>query len=902
MHRRCVLWAAMLALSLLPPANAGRPQIALAGCKQLDQGAVCELQDGQELLVWHEGPEPLEVLVPAGRWASYAGSRVGAGMLFRVPVRRAHGSLRLRFGALGQQALQLTAALSWRWQGQIETLDNAAAREQLRSLLPSVQEDERAFVLYELARREYRTGLRTQGAEHLRAAAALAKTLGRSSLARSALALLANHASAAHDFAASRAALTEAEQLGDPAPGVIDSYGRALLANNRGVLAAELSALHDAAAAYEQARVWVERGAFSLRGHVQNGLAMVSVLQGRLLRAYELYQELAGGEQAQRDACFRAIALGNLGWVELELLRAKAGEATTSADATRHLSESVESYTQCRATASWRPAHARLSLAYDALRRADLPAARAGIEAAGTFQDEPRMAQYRSLLAAELALAAGQPADAAARFEALYAASQHTLSLEPAWRALDGLGRALAAQRRWPEAIARFEAAEQLLAQAARGVPDPSALTSFFGTHDHSARGLREAYLAAGQTEQAFRALRRAQRRHLLALARDQRLWERATGADWQEAYAQVLHQRAELTELVRRASVAPDTERAAAERGVAERRARLEAAQTRLLALLGRDALLEDETLRAPRRGELIVAWLRSERGAEVYAAFGAHTRHVRYEQAPQGAAYLEPLADWLAEAREVSVLSFSEPQSLDVHALPFRGAPLIEHAQVAYSLDLPPRAARQERAQVAWLAADPDGNLVYAQRELEALEQTLRAGGWRVSALSELSALQRAPEDQPALLTALGSLVGLRKRHERAELFYYAGHGKADDTGSLRSALAFADSELSVADILALRAPPARVVLSACEAARAPDLREAVGISVAQAFVLAGSEEVLAPSRPVDDQAAEALSAQLRAGLAARAPLAALYQQTLRDARNHSELDSFALRRIVP
>ena len=887
MHVRFALWLPMLALSLLPPSPAGRTQlahIAVAGCEQLDRGAVCELEDDRDIVVWHEGSEPLEVYQPeAQTWVQYAGQRVSPGVLFRVPVRVSQRRLQLRFGARAHQVLQLTAATRWLWQQQIESADNIAAREQLRTLLPTVRGEERAFVLYELARREYRTAQRTQCTEHLREATLLAQQLGRISLARSALALLAIHASAAHDFVASGAALAWAEQLGDPAEGVVDAYGRALVANNRGVLAAERAALHDASDAYEDARVWVERGGFAMRGHVLNGLAMVSVLQGRLVRAFELYASLVDSNEARADPCFRAIALGNLGWVELELVRAHAGKAETSADATRHLQASVASYEHCRTTASWRVAHARLSLAYDALRRGDLTAARAGIEAAGTFDDEPRMAQYRSLLAAELVLAEGDARGASDRFAALYEQWQRTLSTEPAWRALDGLGRALVAQRRWADAIERFEAAEGLLAQAARGVPDPSALTSFFGTHDHSARGLREAYLASGHTEHAFRALRRAQRRHLLALARDQRVWTRAGGADWQEAYVTVLQKRAQLTELARRATLAPETERAAAESGVAEQRAALETAQTQLLALLGNDGLAEDETLRPPRVGELMVAWLRSEHGTEAYAMFGSHTRHIRYAQIPEGAAYLEPFADWLAEAREVSVLSFSEPENLDVHMLPYRGAPLIEQVPVAYSLDLPPRAASGTRGHdVAWLAADSGGDLVYAQRELDALGRVLRRNGWTVHTLGELGALQSL------------------QTQARPELFYYAGHAKADSTGSLRSALVFSEGELSVADILALRSAPARVVLSACEAAQAPDLREAVGISVAQAFVLAGSDEVLAPARPVTDRAAELISAQLREGLAARESLAVLHQRALRGVGD--TLDARAFRRVVP
>jgi hypothetical protein len=277
------------------------------------------------------------------------------------------------------------------------------------------------------------------------------------------------------------------------------------------------------------------------------------------------------------------------------------------------------------------------------------------------------------------------------------------------------------------------------------------------------------------------------------------------------------------------------------------------------------------------------MVAWLRTEQGLEAYAAFGEDTRHIRYAQPPADGGYLEPLADWIAQARELTVLSFSEPESLDVHRLPFRGAPVIAQLPVAYSLDLPPRAAEAAQPiQLALLATDRRGDLVHAQRELDALERALGQRGWKVQELSEPGALQQ--------------------QSPRPELFYYAGHGRADDTGALRSALALAGSELTVADILALRAAPEKVVLSACDAARAPDLREAVGISLAQAFVLAGSAEVLAPTRPVSDRAAELISALLRAGLVGREPLATIYRAALRNAGSRTELDAYAFRRVVP
>ena len=867
MYSRFAIWAQMLAFSLLPTTDATRVRgahIAVSGCEQLDRGGVCELAPGQELSVWHAGAAQLQVYAPESRsWQSLHAAAAESGSLYRVETRKGQTQLRLRIWPEGEQVLQLRAAATWPWQKQIADAENVAAREQLSVLLPKVTADERAFVLYELARREYRTAQREPGAKHLQEAAALAEQLGRISLARSCYGLLANHASAAHDFTAARLAIAQAEKLPAAARGVTDAYGEALIANARGVVSAELGALPAAAAAYERGLVWVQRGAAEMLGHVQNGLAMVNVLQGRLLRAHELYTNLLDSEQARKDVCFAAIALGNVGWVELELLRAGAGSAATSSDATRHLQASVDGFARCRATASWRPAHAQLSVAYDAFRRGDLVAARAGIERAGSFEDEPRMADYRALLVADVALAEGDAPGAAERFAALHARLEPTQNTEQTWRALEGLGRALAAQERWPEAIERLEAAEQLLTRAARDIPDPSALTSFFGTHDHSARGLRAAYLAVGETQQAFRALRRAQRRHMLALARDQRMWQRATADAWQEPYAALLTQQDELSRAAKHASVAPESERAQAERELAERRRKLEITRTQLLAMLGRDALSADERLREPEPGELMAAWLRTENGVEAYAEFAGRTRHIEYSSRAAPRQYLDQLADWIVQAKAVTVLSFSQPESLDVHMLPFRDAPLIEHVPVVYSLDLPPIEAKAAPAKVALLATDRHGDLVYAQRELSALAGVLRQHEWKLSELPDRRALQESAE--------------------RAQLFYYAGHARADGTGSLRSALQFGDGELTVADILALRAAPAQVVLSACDAARAPDLREAVGISLAQAFVLAGSDGVLAPVRPVNDRSAHAFASFVQSGLAQGEPLPRLYQKAL-------------------
>lgn len=882
-----------MALCLLPPSASGpAPELALAGCEQLNRGAVCVLGAQRELRVWlATSNRARRLALHDGVWRALAGEPAAGGTLYRLtlPTASLPAQLRLRTQAAHatspsvERTLQLVAAPRWAWQSQLERRDNQQAQRLLLQRLGSARGTERASLLYELARREYRLGAREQGAEHLQQAASLAERRGLLSLARNSYCLLANHATTAHEFATSRRALAAAEQLPAPARGLTDAYGQALLGNARGVFAAELAALPAAAAAYAQANVWVLRGAAQMWQHVTSGLAAVSVMQGRLLRAHQLYTGLLHSEQAAASRCFRALTLSNLGWLELELLRAGAGPADAGTMATAHLRAAVDCYERCSAAAGWRLAHARLSLAYDALRRGALAEARAGIERAGGFEAEPRLAQYRQLLIAELALAEGRPEAASQQYAQLESQLQREPNAELQWRALEGHGRALVAQLRYNDAIASFEHAERVLTRAARDVPEAGALTSFLGTHDHSARGLRAAYLAIGRTDLAFRALRRAQRRQLLALAHNERMWKHATAQAWQRRYAAVLEARDALAHTQRRAELAPEDEAAARRVDVAQRRSALAAAQRALLQLMGHDALDDDARLRQPAAGELMLAWVRSERGYDGYAWLGSAgtARHAHFADAPHDATSLAPFSDLIAAARQISVLSWSEPSALDVHALTFHGEALIAHAPVSYSLDLPPRAAKANRTRSALVAHEAHADLAYAQREQAELQQALAAGGWRVRPLERPDALVSATRS-PGLL-------------------YYAGHGSLDTQDSMRSALAFTDSTLSVADILALRAAPQRVVLSACEAARVPDLAQGQGVGLAHAFILAGSSEVLAPARPVRDRDAAAFAARIRAGLVQDVELGALYRTALVQGKG-AGFDFAAYRRIVP
>jgi CHAT domain-containing protein len=240
------------------------------------------------------------------------------------------------------------------------------------------------------------------------------------------------------------------------------------------------------------------------------------------------------------------------------------------------------------------------------------------------------------------------------------------------------------------------------------------------------------------------------------------------------------------------------------------------------------------------------VLTWFPATTGLLAFAADAHQTRVVRLPDArPEG--LLAPFEAELAAAKRVRALPYGPVRGLDVHALPFRGAPLIAHAAVVYGLDLPP-VNKSSVNRRALLVADPRGDLRGARAEADAVEAHLK--GWTLTRLDGEAATGAA----------------VRAALAATDLFHYAGHGRFAGAMGWDSALPLAaDARLGVDDILALPNVPAQVVLSGCETARqaADAPLEAVGL--AQAFMVAGAESAIAATRPVDDTLARDLAADL-------------------------------------
>ncbi|RPH53357.1 CHAT domain-containing protein [bacterium] len=179
-----------------------------------------------------------------------------------------------------------------------------------------------------------------------------------------------------------------------------------------------------------------------------------------------------------------------------------------------------------------------------------------------------------------------------------------------------------------------------------------------------------------------------------------------------------------------------------------------------------------------------------------------------------------------------------------------------------------------------------DPRGDLPTASKEARAVKSHL--GTWSVEELA----------------TAEATAEGVLDRLIDAELLHYIGHGKFSGFGGWDSSLLLADeTRLTLGDLLALERVPAWVVLSACETGRSSTGTPVETPGLAHAFLLAGSQAVVASTRPAKDREMPAFFADLYDRWDDDADLAvALQQAQLSWRKRNPEADWQSFRLFVP
>lgn len=675
----------------------------------------------------------------------------------------------------------------------------------------------------------------------------------------------------ARAFDAAERMLARAETLG----GALGIH-RSTIASYRGQLAWSRGSLRDAAMRLR------EGARLSLRLEDAVGLGEALPIYAEALARLGYYDEArhwvhASTQHLPDHECNRARVLRTLGWIDL-VLRARGQPHD---DPRRRLEQAIEIYRSNEACAHEQDG-ARLSLALLAFGDGDSATAARELEAIDvatlSAEDRVRAADLR----VRLRLRTDADSAAARRaWEELDAAARVVDDDDARWRVEVRRGELLKRDGEAPAALEALARAEQHLdrlmrAQAVLGV----GLTATAERYLEGTTALISLLVEQGQHERALCVMREARARRRSAAAGADAL--PAAQREEVEAKIRRYHEQKRLAEDTEAQVLERPREQEPSLRHEAERAARAasELADEIVETLMLASASPRCEQLVRPAAGELLVGiypresdWLllTQDAGGTSTQTIPAPSEADRLgDPRALGEQILDPIDAALTSASRVRVLADREAQAIDVHALPWRGEPLLVHMPVAYGVELPARAVpATEGAPRALVLADPTGTLASALAEVEVVEERLEQAGWQVDAPATND--PRAPFEP--------SFAGYSLLHYAAHTATRQGAAlvwapyPAGEAGGLPHLQIGRNSRLEVHDILALRPVPPVAFLAGCKTGLVE--LDAGSTSAALAFLLADGQQVVASRENVDDAEGLAIARRFYAFFGRRAGL---------------------------
>ncbi|MEL6342016.1 MAG: CHAT domain-containing tetratricopeptide repeat protein [Myxococcota bacterium] len=529
--------------------------------------------------------------------------------------------------------------------------------------------------------------------------------------------------------------------------------------------------------------------------------------------------------------CDRARAATGLAWGLL--LANEAGEVVIDGEARQLLLQALVDLQEGCDLAPQRTVNIALNLALDATLRGDAHEAERWLAQWQSGPSGTTERRWAPWIEGQLALLRADPEAALRLFRSMSAGP----ALRPTvrWRGCVGEADALVMQGELDAAADRYEACTKMRVDIAVEVSALDGQVSFLSGDAGATQRHARVLLQLGREEDAFWVLRRWRAQYLNGLPAGRRL-SQEEASEWKRLQDEYRTLRAALDD------TAPDWQ-------WNEERLRLAHRQKTQLSAQARSLLGELPThpggapfLTPPDDG-VIVAWFQIAGQWHVFAQTTGLVYHSRLHAVDLDASpetlsetLLGPVAPILKRSRTVILLSPEAFRTIDLHALPFGDTALGLTRDVVYALDVAPGAPAAAGAPL--IVSDPGGDLPEAAQEGDALVATYAA---------HQRVVQRPVGEDLRRVSLMAAL-------EQTSLFHFAGHGVFDPT-SWESALLLAEgTTLTIGDILSLDHAPAVVVLSGCETARsAPGAVETLGL--AQAFLLTGSQEVIATTRPVRD-----------------------------------------------
>jgi cellulose synthase operon protein C len=577
------------------------------------------------------------------------------------------------------------------------------------------------------------------------------------------------------------------------------------------------------------------------------------------------------------DACTTGQLLSNQAWTVL--LAREAGESF--GDPAPLLEKALATYESCEELTPTKRANILFNLALAHLQEDRLPQAKDFLARAREIEPRPPLQDllWWLDLEARITLQENRPTEALHQFEGLERLALETGSADGRLRATFGQARSRQALGDRTAALETLRQAEALLDEQSLQVPIHEGRETFIATRQATVSLHIEILLEEGLNAEALDVARHARSRVLRQLERSDRL-ESLTPkrrARWVRRLTEYQERRTALEERAQDDWKLPEDqlrhEQAVNEKDVEALKGLLDQA---FLELDGSAEPLE-ETLAPPRPGELILTWCPLSHGWVGFAAT-RETLAIHRFDLPAGALLIPseiarrlllPFQDAIEKAERIRILPNGPLERVDFHALPFGKDVLLATHPVVYGLDLPLLSApAQTPGRHALLVTDPRDDLPGTLDEARMVRKVW-GGDSLPWATEELRSTGASAETVRDLLVS-------------ADLLHYAGHGIFSGRGGWESSLLLArETRLTLGDLLALERVPAWVVLSGCETGRSSAETPIESLSLAHAFLLAGSRAVIASTRRADDRTVSSFFPELYRRWNREPDLAVAFQQ---------------------
>jgi hypothetical protein len=778
--------------------------IEIAGCLHVDESCVIDPEKGSSLSIFVEELRTTPSITLDGETVEARTIEHPAGL--RVELKLARGGALVLETAKTRTVIQI----SERTVARPEDLeDSRRARAALRDT-----ELESAVELFDrTVSRHLASGARADAIRDLQVAAYALVSIG-------------------HRPTEANAFLDRAEPLleGHAESRALQAYFRALVARSEGELRRTLRLLAEAKTRFDRL------GLAAMIAGVEEIEAATLEELGHTGEAQVLLMKLA--EKGSGPPCERARRMNNVAWTGL--LAAHHEERAPDALTQSALEEAMRGYElpECRALPGREFVFLHAALA--AVLQGELERAKSLLEETKERQPGLEAELWRLEIAARIALEERRAADALSALDRAVSRARATLAFDAVWRleTLRGRAQLLAGQRE--RARIALQNAENALDEGVLRLAVIEGRGVFLADRSASARALASLLLEDERAADAACVLRRSHARPLLraagalAVARLEETRHRA----WARVAAELKEQRKQLAERTASAWSLPRDEQAQHQRE-SERLAGVlrDQVNAALAGIERSEPAPSCQQLRAPAPDELLMIFELSSSGALSIALDEKGARAHAFGSVPKNAAeWIAPFGAELTRAKRLRIIAASELEDVPFHETSTKSA--------VYTLDLPARPLRATERFDALVAADPTRNLAGARKEGKLTRGLLEKAGWRVHLI----------EGSEVTHTAL--ISGL----ESNTLFHYAGHATANHPGP-SDRLLLHEAELYAEDILALAKAPRLVVLAGCSTA-AP---KASNIGLAQAFLLAGADTVIASTEAVGDEAGERLATAL-------------------------------------